>query len=142
MTPPRLTLDAEYRATTYRVYGPPGGTPIDLRVGEVSARLDKLLAGYAIERWAFISAWNPASRSLPEEVNNTRHAELLQLVRERGWRFYEGSGIPSNSDWKPEKSVLVLGISREDPVILGKRFGQNAVVTGQHGGQAQLVYCT
>lgn len=135
------TLDAEYRATTYRIYGPPGATPIDLHVGEVSPRLDKLLAGYAIEPWAFITAWNPGSHSLPTEVNNTRHAELLQLVRERGWRFYAGNGIPSNSDWEPERSMLVLGISKDEAAILGKRFGQNAVVAGQRGGKAQLVYC-
>lgn len=134
-------LDVEYRATTYRVFGPPGGTPIDLHVGEVSASLDKLLAGYAIKPWALITAWNPASRSLLAEVNDTRHAELLHVVRERGWRHFEGIGIPSNSDWEPERSVLVMGISRDEAAILGKRFGQNAVVTGQRGGKAQLVYC-
>ena len=142
MTAIRSELDDEYRATTYRVYGPPGGTPIDLHVGEVSARLDNLLASYAIEPWAFITAWNPTSRSFSSEVNNIRHTELLQLVRERGWRFYEGSGIPSNLDWAPERSVLVLGISKDDAVILGKRFDQNAVVIGQRGSKAKLVYCT
>ena len=133
--------DAKYRATTYRAYGLPGTTPIDLHIGEVSARLDGLLVSYAIESWAFITAWNPASCSLPPEVNNTRHAELLQLVGERGWRFYAGSGIPSNLNWEPERSVLVLGISRDEAAILGKRFGQNAVVIGQRGGKAQLIYC-
>ena len=139
MSPSR---DAEYRATTYRAYGLPGTTPIDLHIGEVSARLDGLLVSYAIESWAFITAWNPASHSLPPEVNNTRHAELLQLIGERGWRFYAGSGIPSNLNWEPERSVLVLGISRDEAAILGKRFGQNAVVAGHLGGKAQLVYCT
>ena len=138
MSPSR---DAEYRATTYRAYGLPGTTPIDLHIGEVSARLDGLLVSYAIESWAFITAWNPASHSLPPEVNNARHAELLQLIGERGWRFYAGSGIPSNLNWEPERSVLVLGISRDEAAILGKRFGQNAVVIGQRGGKAQLIYC-
>lgn len=136
------TLDSEYHATTYRVYGPLGTTPIDLHAGETSARLDELLEDCALEHWAFITAWNPASRSLPADVNNTRHTELLQLVRARSWRFYAGSGIPSNSDWDPERSVLVLGISRDEAVNLGKRFGQNAVLAGQRGGKAQIVYCS
>lgn len=133
-------LDTEYRATTFRVYVPEDA-PIDLHVGEPSVRTDLLLARHGVEAWAFVTAWNPGSRSLPAEVNNARHTELLQVVREHGWRFFEGIGIPSNSDWEPERSVLALGVSRSDAAILGKRFGQNAVLAGQRGGKAQLVYC-
>lgn len=142
MTTARSRLDDAYRATTYRVFVSAGQEPVDLHIGEVSPRLDELLASHGLESWAFITAWNPASLPLPAEANNKRHAELLQLVRDRGWRFCEGSGIPGNPDWEPERSLLVLGISKDEAIALGKRFEQNAIVTGQRGEKAQLVYCT
>ncbi len=142
-------IDAElyeaYRATIYRVFVP-GEAPIDVRVDGASssyaARLDALLERNGVEVWAFITAWNPESRPLSAEENDARHAELLQAIEASGWQFVEGAGIPVNSDWAPEASLLVLGISRDDAVALGRRFGQNAIVAGRRGGTAELVYCT
>ena len=133
-------MDAAYRATAYRVLVP-GEAPIDVRVGEASARLDALLAHYRVEAWAFITAWNPGSKPVTAEENAARDAELLEAIEAGGWRFYEGAGIPPQPDWSAEASLLVLGISREDAVALGRRFGQNAIVAGQAGAMAELIYC-
>jgi hypothetical protein len=135
-----MTLDDRYRATTYRVFVP-DAAPIDVRIGELCARLDVVLATHAAHTWAFITAWNPGSRQIPAEENEARQAELLGILRERGWRCFDGAGIPDRSDWHPETSVLVLGISKDEAVTLGRRFGQNAITTGRHGEAAELVYC-
>jgi hypothetical protein len=135
------SLDARYRSTIYRVFIA-GDAPIDLRIGEPSARLDLVLESHGAEAWAFISAWNPASRELPPAQNGARHAELLAIIRERGWSCLDGSGIPAHSDWTAEASVLVPGIALDEAVALGRRFGQNAIVAGRRGGAAELVYCT
>lgn len=94
-----------------------------------------------MREWAFITAWNPGSRQLALEENEARQAELVGIIRERGWRHFEGSGIPARGDWQAEASVLVLGISQGEAADLGRRFGQNAIVTGRCGGAAVLVYC-
>jgi hypothetical protein len=135
------SLDGIYRSTTYRVLIA-GDAPIDLRIGEPSARLDLVLVSHGADAWAFISAWNPASRELPPAQNDARHAELLAIIGERGWSCLDGSGIPADSDWTAEASVLVLGISLDEAVALGRRFGQNAIVAGRRGAAAELVYCT
>ncbi len=140
MTGRPATLDDHYRATTYRVFVP-DEQPIDIRIGEASAKLDALLAKHGVEAWAYVTAWNPASRQLEAQANRARQAALSDVVRERGWVHFEGEGIPANSTWQPEASVLVLGIARSDAVALGARFGQRAIVAGERGGAAVLVYC-
>jgi hypothetical protein len=137
-------LDEAYRATIYRVFVP-GEAPIDVRVDGASsthaARLGALLARNGVEVWAFITAWNPGSRQLSAEENAARHAELLQAIEAGGWPHFDGAGIPARADWSPEASLLVLGISRDDAVALGRRFSQNAIVAGRRGGAAELIYC-
>ena len=133
-------MDRAYRETTYRVYVP-GGEVIDIRVGERSAALDGLVEERRATSWAFITAWNPGSRALAEDENAKRQAGLLTLLRERGFERLEGSGIPARADWQPEESVLVLDVDREDAVEIAREFGQIAIVAGERGGAAVLVYC-
>lgn len=132
--------DEAYRATTYRVLVP-GEEPIDLRIGECSHMLDGLLAKHGCDSWAFITAWNPHSQQRAAEENARRQAELVSVIRERGWIFLEAMGIPADPKWQPEASVLVLGIPREEAVEIATRFRQNAIVVGERGGMAELVYC-
>ena len=134
-----MELDRAYRATTYRVYV--AGGEIDIRIGERSAALDGLLEERRASSWAFITAWNPGSRALAEDENAKRQAELLALLRERGFERLEGSGIPARADWQPEESVLVLDVDRDDAVGIARQFGQVAIVAGERGGAAALVYC-
>jgi hypothetical protein len=132
--------DAAFRATTYRVFVP-DAPPIDLRIGEVSTRLDAVLARLGCGEWAFVTAWNPEAQPLSAADNAPRQNELLDLLRERGLRWLDGSGIPDRPNWQAEPSVLVLGIERADAVAIGRRFRQVAIVVGKCGGAAELAYC-
>src|SRR5829696_2537391 len=109
------TLDERYRATTYRVFLAVG-SPIDLRVGKRSAELDLLLTKHNVATWAFISACNPGSCPLAAAENDARHAKLLKTVKDFGWRYLEGVGIPARADWQPEASLIVLGVAPEEAV--------------------------
>jgi hypothetical protein len=133
-------MDDAFRATVYRVFIPEQA-PIDIRIGEGAELLDAILERHGAHEWAFITAWNPGSRPLTAEENDARQAELLTTLRQRGLPWFDGSGIPDRSDWQPEESVLVLDITTNEAVDLGTRFGQLAVVVGQRGGPAELVYC-
>lgn len=132
-------LDRAYRSTSYRVMIP-GEVPTDLRIGVRSVRLDQLLTERGSEQWAFITAWNPASRPRSAEENRTRHAELVEAVVAGGWRHYPGAGVPDRAGWAPEDSLLVLDISRKEAGALGRRFGQAAIVAGRKDAVPELVY--
>jgi Protein of unknown function (DUF3293) len=136
MDPGRESLDAAYRATVYTAETPAG--PVALRIGESNADLDRLLDARGVSSWAYVTAHNPGSRSAPSLENEACQRELRAAVAKTGFVFYEGAGV--GHGWPPEPSLLVLGISESDASALGRRFGQNAIVFGELGEPARLVW--
>ena len=47
------------------------------------------------------------------------------------YKFFEGEGVGEDKTWEPEISYLVVGISHEDAIKIGKFFEQNAIVIGK-----------
>lgn len=135
----RKALEPAYRRTVYRVFAPGGA--IDLRVGYRCPALDRLLAATGCTRWAFLTAWNPLSRPLPVWSNATRSRRLARALHGLGYRFLPGLGIPQEPGWRPEVSLLVLGMPAARALRIARRFGQNAIVAGRRGGRAQLLWC-
>jgi hypothetical protein len=135
----RAALWDAYRRTTYVTYTDQG----DIRInpGRRSAALDGLLNERRIHEWAYVTAYNPASRQLPAEDNVRRQQELVDAVRERGLPFLEGEGIGEDAGWPAEPSILILGIGSDDARALGRQFGQLAIVVGRAGQPARLVAC-
>ena len=132
-------LEAAYLATTFRVESSSG--QIDIRVGHMHPKLDALLQELGATAWAYVTAWNPGSRPMRADQNALAQDELLRMVRDRGLTLFEGDGIPDRAGWAPERSVWIAGISRQEAVEFGRRFGQNAIVAGREGGVADLVWC-
>jgi hypothetical protein len=132
-------LEQAYRATSYRV-SVPDSRPIDLIAGQCSQHLDRLLARAGARCWAFMTAWNPASRPLPQWRNAQRQRRLLGVLYGGGWLVLPGAGIPSGQDWSPEESFLVVGIPPGTAARLARMFGQNAIVAGWRGHPAELVW--
>jgi hypothetical protein len=128
-----------YRRTTYVAHTSHG----DIRInpGRPSLELDGLLSERRVREWAYVTAYNPASRQLAEEENVRRQQELLDAVRDRGLAFLEGEGVGEDPRWPPERSILILGIESEEARALGRRFGQLAIVVGRTGEPARLVAC-
>jgi hypothetical protein len=128
------SIVSAYRFAEYRVDTSP---PFTLRVGEPCAALDALLASHAADTWAFVTACNPGSVVLSVEVN----AERMKQLREMLNRFvtYPGESCGPDGQWA-EASVLVIGISRTAVVEVAKAFGQAAILAGERGGPAELVW--
>lgn len=129
-----------YRNTTYRVDHPDGG--FGIRVGERSRRLDALLAMHGVRCWAYLTASNPRSEKLSPEINRLRNAALMEQVKQQEFVIYPGRGEPDTGDWVAEESVLILGIDASAALRLGAQFDQHAVLAGEAGGPAKLMWCS
>jgi len=63
-------------------------------------------------------------------------------MKRRGYTTFPGEGSGDDGQWPPERSLLILGILRDDAIRLGRDFGQRAVVYGEQGGRALLLPCS
>ena len=129
-------LREAYLATTYEVKQ----LGIFLKIGESNWHMEEFLVDNNVFTWAFISAYNPYSKDFSLLENEKRHTQLVSEVKKMDLVFAEGFGVPANEDWKAEKSLLILDISKEDAITLGKRWEQNAIVWGRLGGEPELVF--
>ena len=132
-----LGLWRAYERTRFCVQD--GSKRICFMAGSRNRRLDALLARHDATRWAFITAWNPGSRTLSKPENARRHAELRAAVTEAGLEALDGEGVGEDPSWLPEESLLILDISRGKAISLGQRFGQLAIVVGRRGQASALV---
>ena len=128
-----------YRETLYLADTPAGR--IALRVGQASPALDTLLAARGVHTWAYVTAHNPGSVRGDGDDNHRRQQALEAELEAQGYAAYPGEGVGDDGSWPPEASVLVLGLSREDAVALGRRHGQCAVLWGARGEAARLLVC-
>jgi hypothetical protein len=138
MTADRAALDAAYRATSFTVDGPDGRFAV--RVGRPSAEVDQLLEAAKAATWAYVTAYNPGSERAPDAVNAARQRELESVIAECEYPSYRGEGVGDDRAWPPESSLLVLGIGEAEAVRLAERFGQAAIVFGERGEAARLVW--
>ncbi|MFK7770541.1 MAG: DUF3293 domain-containing protein [Saprospiraceae bacterium] len=125
-----------YLATSYEVKH----LGLQLRIGEENWDLEEFLIDNNVFSWCFISAWNPFSHPLSPSENDIRHAKLKNLVKLNQWVSAEGFGIPQNLNWKAEKSLFILDISKAEAIDLGKKFDQNAIVIGRLGKPPELLF--
>ncbi|UXY14128.1 DUF3293 domain-containing protein [Chitiniphilus purpureus] len=129
---------AAYRATCYRV--PDWG--VGIRIDARHPPLDRLLAAQGASCWAVVSASNPYSAAqLCAHENRARQQNLIDAVARLGYRCLDAVGEPDTADWAPEPALLVLDLPRAEALQLGQRFEQNAVLHGEVGGPAQLLWC-
>ena len=93
-------------------------------------------------RWALVTAYNPASVRLPRAENDGRQNQMEELLRERGFQMLHGEGVGEDASWEPERSVLgTRHLWRKDAVKVARQFGQLAIVAGLRAGKARLLPC-
>jgi len=119
----RAELEEAYRRTTYKA-------GFAVRIGDPSP---------LPVPWAFITAFNPRSHKLTT-TENAERAKTLEAAA-GAWTFRRATGVPDDPEIKPEHGVVIEGIDRRDAVELARRFDQNAIVHGEPGGAAELVWC-
>jgi hypothetical protein len=133
----RDRLEAAYRASTYFVDGPAGR--FALRVGQTSAEVDALAAAHQVNTWTYITAHNPGSVMTAGQQNERRQRELEKTVEESYYPIYSGEG-KGEGEWPAEPSLLVLGVSETAAAAMAHRFGQAAVLFGERGSPARLLW--
>lgn len=133
----RSVLFEAFRNTTFVAFREP--EEIRIRVGEVCAKLDPLLESYAVDEWAFVTAYNPDGKTAPEEQNLRAQARLAEELDRHGLRILAGEGRADLGTWPPEPSMLILGMPETAARELGRRYGQAAIVVGQRGREARLL---
>ena len=131
-------LDVAYQKTLYQIFSEGGA--IRIRINVVSAELTQLLQASGQTTWAFITAFNPYSQRL-ERSENLRHNRLLaEAIEQRGLAFLNAEGRDPSGLWPVEESFFILGITQADAVALGKQFCQNAILYGEIGEPAKLLW--
>jgi hypothetical protein len=125
-----------YRNTRYVVLGEP---ELVLRIGEPNPALDALLDAKGAAAAAYLTASNPRGRVQAESDNAIAAAALRRSLSDAGYACLPGEGRDPEGKWTPEKSVLVLGMAREDAVALGRALDQNAIVFVERGKAPELV---
>jgi hypothetical protein len=138
----RMTDDAllaAYRRTSF--YADTARGRLVIRIGESHPDLDAILRASGCETWAYLTAFNPGSVRLSDAENDRGQRELEDALRPLEHPMFPGEGVGDDGTWPPERSILVLGIEREAALLLGRRFGQRAIVCGRLGGLATLEIC-
>lgn len=132
---PNMSSDLvlSYLKTNFTVFSP----KIEIKIGTISDELNALLLLKNKQDWAYITASNPYSQILSDEENNERHEQLKETVKE--YIVFEGEGVGEDPKWKPEISLLILGITKEDAISIGNQFQQNAIIVGALNKKSELV---
>lgn len=135
MAPGAKLLDA-YRRALYVVYGAPD---LVFRIGERNATLDALLDEEGADTAAYLTAANPNGELQEERTNALSCAALHQALADAGYTCYAGEGRDPRGKWPPESSVLAVGISRHEAIVIGRSYEQNAIVFIEKGEAPELV---
>ena len=131
------SLVEAYKNAVYRVQT--SDSHIEFFVDSISPELDNTLRIHSAATAAFITACNPQSEVLNPEENQRRHKNLLNRLKAMQLSWLPGDSGDQAGHWAAEKSILILGISRESATALANEHGQNAFVWVQRGKPVQLV---
>ena len=103
-------------------------TEFIIKIDQYSPELHSLYSQTGARSALFITAWNPYSQPLSDNENEIRQQYLIKSIAAAGYEYHPGEGKHPDNNWPAEKSIFILGSSKEDSVELGKKYGQNAVV--------------
>jgi len=134
--PIRPDLLSAYRKALYVVHGAPD---LVIRVGEPNATLDELLDADGLDTAAYLTAANPGGDLQSKTENELSCAALHQGLADAGYICYLGEGRDLEGDWPAEPSILALGVTRHEAMVIGRSYEQNAIVFIERGKAPELV---
>lgn len=129
-------LAVAYRATTYRVFLPPGICA--LRVNQPAETLRGWLEMAGASQFAILTAHNPGSQRLDAAHNLMRQQALQQDVLRRGYLMFPAENVSDGAGWPVEESCCVIGMALAEADQLAYQYGQNALVFGGKDGIPHL----
>ena len=104
-----------------------------------NAEIDSFLESRDATRWAFMTAVDPMRKPLPAEENSARLADMVEHAKGLGCVAFV-AGEDGSPQWLPNNGVLILNILDEDAWMLGRAFGQSAILVGEKGRSWYLRY--
>ena len=110
------------------------GDALALRVGETATDLE---AYWPAQRYAFITAWNPASQPRPDEANAQADAMLVALLDEAGAPRLAAWAAADDGTWR-EPGWLVANLEPGALDRLAVEFGQAGVLAWERGAPVRL----
>ncbi len=125
-------LASAYAAAEYAVVL--DGDVLALHVGEPAVDVE---AYCAARRYAFITAWNPASQPLPEAANNEADARLVARLQSLDLGFHPAWAHDRDKQWR-ESGWLVADIDVAVLDTLAVEFGQAGTLFWEHGEPVRL----
>ena len=131
-----ILIDA-YSNAVYRIRH--NDSLVEFCIDTTSLELDHLLGEHSATTGAFITACNPQSSVSSLEENLQFHEQLAAMLQAMQLRWLDGEGGDRAGNWEPEKSVLILDISKESATALAIEHGQNAFVWIQREQPPELV---
>lgn len=109
-----------------------------VRVGEVNRSFEAWLSEHHFKTCVFITAWNPASRMLSKTENLLRNNNLKTDLIKTSRQVLPALHLAGAGDWPPEESFWAGDISAENAILLGRKYGQNAIVWWEKDGMPEL----
>ena len=132
----RAKLHAAYRQAIYRI-----DERIERRIGVVDDAADRALAALGVSRrWAIVTACNPLGIATDAAANDVAKTALREQLRALGVRSLAAAGHDPDGRWPAEAGELLIDPPADLAHELGRRFGQNAIVTGEPGGPPVLAW--
>jgi hypothetical protein len=138
--PPHATYPRSERAYENAEYVAFGEPELVIRIGQ-RERGPRRADGVPRDRHRRLPpAANPDGEKQSDEENEAAHQELLESDWLIGYATYEGEGRDPKGEWKPEPSVLVVGLPRDDATAVGLgHAAENAIVFIEKGKAPELV---
>ena len=101
---------------------------INLKVGEVSNELSKLMKSQKAQTAAILTAFNPYSEVRSTVENERSQSKLTKALSLKSIVCINAIGTDAKGEWGAEPSILTLGISLQDAEFLADAYGQNAFI--------------
>lgn len=143
MTTPKLSMrqlyEEAYINTDYRVLLPRRALTFRIGVHDPEAEADLQRHCNIQREWAIITPCNPNSDKTDEDANLTALARLRQELEIVGLRYYNAINQSPDGEW-PELGYLIADPELAKAKALGRRYRQNAFVSGTLGQAPKLVW--
>ncbi|MGE0932148.1 DUF3293 domain-containing protein [Peijinzhouia sedimentorum] len=131
-------LKAAFQSTHFCIDMPNDSEEIVMRVGQNCPAL--LRAFPNLEDWVYITAWNPMSKLLSPEENEKRNQSLKNDIQQLGFELHRGEGRAPDGSWA-EEHFFIPAMSREQGLLLGRKYEQWAFLCGNGSNSPELVFC-
>lgn len=135
----RQKLEEAYNNTDYRVLLPRNA--LTLRIGEYDAAAESSLFKHCDiqESWVIITPCNPNSEKVDDDANLAALTRLRQELEVVGLRYFTAINQSPDGEW-PEHGYLVADPEPAKAKALGRRYRQNAFVSGTKGEAPKLIW--